>query len=769
MNFLHVFLVCVCSLFQLQAQCIYTGKVMDVVTTEPLVGVAIGDQAGPFATTDLTGHYRIERPCSDTIFTFSLVGYEPIKITVSESPALISMTSSNTVLNQLVISASRYEQDRSSAPIAISSISAEMLDETKPQRLDEVLNKVAGVYMVDLGSEQHTIAIRQPINYKGLFLYLEDGVAIRPTGVFNHNALLEMNMAALSRIEVIRGPASSLYGSEAIGGAINFISLRPSALPSGRVSIQGNSIGYSRADINASSTFGKLGLGVYGYYARRHNGIREHTDFNKMALTLKSNYVINDRNTLGFGLTYIDYYADMTGSLDSAFFFGRNYSSQQTFTNREVDALRLRLDYHHYWDDDGRTSVTAFARDNSIRQNPAYRVQDDFSPWSNPTGNKNRAHGEINEDRVRSIGLVAQHNQTIGILGGSQLSVGLNLDVSPDHFWAGYISIDKSDDGIYTGFSPTDSVLTDYEALLFNAGTYANLDINLTEWLQLTAALRYDRLYFDFRNNLDEHAFSGAPDEVDNFSALTPKIGLTWNLGRGKGLFTNYSEGFLPPQISELYRGVRIPVLQPSVYRNYEIGGYFQWQDRIGLDFSIYQMNGTNEIITVMLDDGSQENRNAGKTTHRGIEYGLKWQISDELHFRFSGTNTTHLFDEYEESGNDYAGNEMGQAPSWIANADITYKPDWLENFRWSLEWQHVDKYFMDHANTGEYPGYNLMNIRLSYEFWDVECWVHVINVANSLYATVVRRSEWGDSYHAGEPRTINVGVAYQFKSQRNQ
>src|SRR5690606_4750013 len=199
------------------------------------------------------------------------------------------------------------------------------------------------------------------------------------------NALLEMNMAALSRIEVIRGPASSMYGSEAIGGAINLISLRPAAVPSGRISIQGNTIGYRRADMQASSTFGKLGLGVYGYYAQRQNGIREHSDFDKLALTFKSNYTLNDRNSLGFDLTWIDYFADMTGSLDSTFFFGKDYSSQHTFTNREVNALRFRLNYQHYWENDGRTSVTVFARDNSTRQNPAYRVQDDYSPWSNPS------------------------------------------------------------------------------------------------------------------------------------------------------------------------------------------------------------------------------------------------------------------------------------------------------------------------------------------------------------------------------------------------
>ena len=74
--------------------------------------------------------------------------------------------------------------------------------------------------MVNLGNEQHQMSIRQPMTTKSLFLYLEDGIPIRTSGLYNHNALLEMNMAATKSIEVIKGPSSSLYGSEAIGGVV---------------------------------------------------------------------------------------------------------------------------------------------------------------------------------------------------------------------------------------------------------------------------------------------------------------------------------------------------------------------------------------------------------------------------------------------------------------------------------------------------------------------------------------------------------------------
>jgi outer membrane receptor protein involved in Fe transport len=201
---------------------------------------------------------------------------------------LIYMEPLSTRLNEVIVSAGRDKQFRTEAPIAISSISTQQLKETKATSLEQVLNKVSGVYMVDLGNEQHTMAIRQPIGYRSLFLYLEDGIPIRTTGDFNHNALIEINMAALKTIEVIRGPASSLYGSEAVGGAVNFITLSPTLLPTAKVQAEMSNWGYKRTDFSVSGTKGKLGVILGGYYANQHNGYIEHSDFHKLALTLKT-------------------------------------------------------------------------------------------------------------------------------------------------------------------------------------------------------------------------------------------------------------------------------------------------------------------------------------------------------------------------------------------------------------------------------------------------------------------------------------------------
>ncbi len=85
------------------------------------------------------------------------------------------------------------------------------MEDTKATRIDQLVNKISGVNMVNLGNEQHQMSIRQPMTTKSLFLYLEDGIPIRTTGVYNHNALLEMNMPAAAQIEIIKAPPLPLW------------------------------------------------------------------------------------------------------------------------------------------------------------------------------------------------------------------------------------------------------------------------------------------------------------------------------------------------------------------------------------------------------------------------------------------------------------------------------------------------------------------------------------------------------------------------------
>ena len=173
----------------------------------------------------------------------------------------IRIEQSQNELNQVVVSAQRENQSRTSAPIAISLLPPKVIDETKATELSTLLNKVSGVLVANFGNENQSVSMRQPLSFiRTQIVTLEDEIPINPTTIASSSNLKEINMTSIKSIEVLKGPASSIYGSEAIGGTINFITKKPSLLPTAAISLQANDMGYKRADFEASGTSNRLGI-----------------------------------------------------------------------------------------------------------------------------------------------------------------------------------------------------------------------------------------------------------------------------------------------------------------------------------------------------------------------------------------------------------------------------------------------------------------------------------------------------------------------------
>ena len=750
------------------AQTIVKGKIIDASTKEAVVGATIqcsNPNCKCGCTTNIFGEFEMK--CSDCeSHTVSSIGYLTQQFFMSPGYSVISLNQSATQLQQVVLTANRGEgAKRSEAPIAIATISNKTIQDSKPTMADQVLNKVSGVNMVSLGNEQHQMSIRQPMTTKSLFLYLEDGIPIRTTGLFNHNALLEMNLASAKNIEVIKGPSSSLYGSEAIGGVVNFITQSPTAVPVLKLSAQGNNVGYKRADLMSSATKGKWGFVLSGYYADKRNGFLEYSDFNKGTLTARIDYRFSDNTSLSNSVSYMDYYSDMSGGIDSTMFANKSFSTLHTFTYRKVNALRYHSTLTHLWNDKSKSTVTLLYRDNSIGQNPAYRVKDDYRKQGNGwVGKKDLAHGEINENSFNSYSLIAQHRQNLN-WKKSVLIGGFNVDLSPSSYNANYIRIKK--DTIskkYVSYTNTDSVLTDYTTKLNNYAAFVNFEFNPMKKLRVVASMRYDFFHYNFNNHLNPSSFSGSADTINNFSRISPKIGFTYNFTGRTGVYANYSEGFVPPQVTELYTGVKVSSLDPSVFYNYEVGGWAELiKNKLSVDVSAYHLRGTNEIISVKQDDGSFANQNAGETMHKGIEFGINSNPVKSISFRLSGAYSKHEFVDFIEKGSNYGGNEMNNAPNWLYNAEVWYKPGFLKGLRFGAEWQHVGSYFVDPKNTAKYEGYDALNLRAGYSFKGFEIWVNVLNATDNYYSYITSKSSFGYSYQVAEPANFNVGLAYDF------
>lgn len=777
-RFLFLLICCMWS-FTMYGQNIISGTVTDAITHEPLPGVTVvpadssaaaGNRAS--VNTNREGKFTVTYSAQ---LKFSMVGYVSQIIGVTGGKLLhIVLSPSNTDLQPIVVSASREGQSRQSAPIAITKINPVQIQETKATALYQLLNKVAGVYMVNLGNEQHTMAIRQPITYNALYLYLEDGLPIRPTGIFNHNSLYEINMGSVKDIEVIKGPASSLYGSNSVGGAVNFITQNPPAGYAGNVQLQGDNYHYRRVDANGGFTSGKFGLYAGGYIAHQKDSWQDYSDFDKYSGNLKATYDFSSSTRLTAAATYNYLNTQTPGSLDSAHFYNKSYGSNQRFTYRKVYAFRASTRLDHAWSAKSNTFVTLYFRDNSTAQLPSYYIAD----VRNAAGQYLSSNGQVNDQKFQSYGLLAQHRMDFDFLH-SRLIAGVYVDDSPSSYYAQSLNIQKDVvNNYYTGFTNTGVYIDDYRIKLFNTAAYAQYELHPIEALRLVAGLRYDRVHYDFNNGLPPTNTKYKQQENNDFNIVAPKLGLTYNFSNHTGLYANYSVGFQPPETGDLYSSRQTTPLKQAHFDNYEVGGWFTaFNKKLYTEVSLYDLEGHNEIISQLLPDNTTQNQNAGATRHRGVEYSVTYAPVQQLAFRFSGTNAVHTYKDYSEvltnsSGQSYTtsynGNRMSNAPAWIANSEIIYKPSFVPGFRIAPEWQHINHYYTNAANTKSYSGYNVYNLRLGYDFKPTMLkgagiWFNVINVTNKLYATTVTSSTYGDTYYAAPPRTYTLGISYSF------
>ncbi|WP_238388021.1 TonB-dependent receptor [Hymenobacter sediminis] len=774
------------------AQRALTGRVFDAATKEPLIGATIRTPDGQVGTaTNANGQFSLTTSATELVV--SAVGYEPFTVTVPAEglPLRVALNPAVQDLQTVVVTASREAQLRTDAPVAIAKLSPTLVQDTKPTLLAELINKVPGVVMLNYGNEQHAMGIRQPFGTNAYFLYLEDGIPLRPMGVFNHNALLESNPLAINSIEVVKGPASSLYGPEAVGGALNLLTKRPTAVPTASMGVQADNYGYRRVQFGGGGMLTpQLGGFVSGYVARQRNSWLASSDYDKISLNARLEYALGTRTHLTAAASYNDYDSQTSGSVDSVAYYRREYSSPTDFTYRKTYALRARLTAEQQWNAQNQTTLTGFFRDNSIGQNPSYGIR-----WR---AGATTATGEVNENRFKSYGLIAQHSVRWNWLN-SRLIGGASLDYSPTQYDAHQIDLaaqlraDKKSVEKYTiTANRPDLPIANYDTDLLNSAVYAQLDVHPLPKLQLTLGGRFDRLSFDYDNYLDKS--SG----TKTFQQATPKIGLTYDLGHGRGLYANYSQGFSPPGLTAIFRkrpgtGVTTPTgevipaefyynLQPARFYNREIGGWASLLDnKVYVDVALYQLDGRNELLSIRQPDNSTDYQSAGKTLHRGIEYSLTWKPTAELFFRFGGTNAVHRFEEFAlstkatDAVKDVNGKQMPQAPRWVANTELTYKPQWLRGLRASLEYQRISSWYQDQVNRVRYDdrtlfgarGVSVLNARAGYSWREtLEVFVNVINLTDELYANAATRGNAPTdrtTFTPAAPHTVSVGVQYNF------
>ena len=201
-------------------------------------------------------------------------------------------TTAATELDEVILTATRTERQLSSLPLPVTLVPAKIIEQSGSVRLDEILNEQTGIITVSDESGFTGVQI-QGVSSEYI-LILIDGVPLvgRQAGNFD---LSRLTVGNIKQVEVVKGPSSSLYGSEALGGVINIITEKPKTEDiSGNASYRIGS--YTQQDINLDLKQ-RVGKFRYGFFANRFSseGYDLNPETEGQTVNPFRNYTLNGR------------------------------------------------------------------------------------------------------------------------------------------------------------------------------------------------------------------------------------------------------------------------------------------------------------------------------------------------------------------------------------------------------------------------------------------------------------------------------------------
>lgn len=679
-------------------------------------------------------------------------------------------TTRDNVLHTVIVTASREAQRLSETPASIGVVDENAVRSVGATHPQQILSQVPGVAVSVTNGEGHTTAIRQPFTTSPLYLFLEDGLPIRATGFFNHNALYELDLPMAGGIEVTRGPGSALYGSDAIGGIVNMLTRAPAASAGFGVSLDAGSYGWRRLMIEGDSGEGAWGSLRAGANLTHSDGWRDRTAYDRQSIDVRWDVTTDSgvriKTVLAAG--HIDQQTGANSPLIHDAY--RNDPTRNNFpiAYRKVEAMRLSTAIEKEFGD-GLLSVTPYLRHNRMELLASFSLSSDPNVYVSAN---------------RSFGALLKWRHDFPDFMRARVIGGVDIDVSPGEREEDRLDVTVSGTGASRVFSDysVGARVYDYQVTFRAYSPYLQVELSPLERLRVTAGIRYDALSYDFDNELDGAVVQGtatrfygqAPDTETDYDQVSPKLGVTYELNDNMNLYASYNTGFRAPSESQLFRpsvaanateaaarALLALRLKPITATQIELGwrGTFS---RWSLELAAFELVKRDDLVSQRdTTTNIATNVNAGKTSHRGVEAGLGIELLPGVRLDSALSYTRHEYVDWVTANADFSGNTMEMAPRVLGNTRVSWNP--TERVNAQFEWIHIDEYWLEASNSSSFPrygGHDLFNVRANWQATPtLSVFARIYNLADTRYADSAQISSNTPVYSPGLPRTYFAGV----------
>lgn len=650
--------------------------------------------------------------------------------------------------NRVLATITTYGDRNPEGAGAVSILDADAIAAIAADHPAEVLNTLPGVNIHTNSGQEHLIAIRSPVLTggagQGSFLILENGVPTRSPAFGNVNSLLEPHHETAEAIEVVRGPGSAKYGSNAVHGMINVILTDPSGEPLRQANASYGSLGRYKGDLIYDQGY----LGRASLSVQKDTGWRDNTGLFQLKGSGLAETVYAGWNVTAWASA--SYLEQETAD----FIQGPDAYEDRDIARGNDDPLA----YRDAWSARGALKLEREVANGTLTLTPFARTQQmDFRQHFLPNrGFEKNGH--------TGLGVMSRYEREVS--DTLTWRIGADVDLA-----TGYL---RETQPTPFGFFPGDSrfpvgIHYDYTVDTLVGALWGEADWAISDKLTVLAGLRGEAHAYDYTTDAPvgiNGRFNVPADRTDNFDFVTPKLGVVYEASDAISLYANYARGSRAPQASDLYRlqsQQGVAEAEVETLDSFEIGarGSLANGDLV-FDIAAYTADKDNFFFR----DSDGLNVTDGSTRHQGIELAALWQISDQFVFNgnVSWSDQIYTFDRVVGNGSEVIldGNEIDTAPEWLANTSFTWLPN--DEFSFEISTSYVGEYFTNPANTQDYPGHLIGNLRANYAVSEaLETFLIVRNITDEKYADRADFAFGNERYFPGEPLNLTVGIRKTF------
>jgi iron complex outermembrane receptor protein len=667
---------------------------------------------------------------------------------------------------EMIVRATRTPKPAMEIPAAVTVVELEQIQRARRQlSLGESLLSVPGVFTQNENNFAQDLRIairgfgaRANFGIRGIKLIVDGIPATMPDG---QGQVDPLQLATAGRIEVMRGPSASLYGSAA-GGVVRIESQAPPAEPfvDGRVAF--GSYGYRDYQARSAGTVGDVGY-LIGVSRQKLEGYRDHARMENVLFNSKTTWSIDDASDLMAVLSFahLPVAEDPGGLNETEVAEDRRQAAPNNLAydaGESVDQLTSGLRYRRSFSEHFEIEAAGYAGFRDFQNRLPFDSGDpiDVGGESVPTNG-----GAVAFDRVFG-GASLQQLFSTDVFGlGNRLMAGIDVELQRDD------RVRRVNDF----GTPTELTLDQAEAVT-SVRVFVQDELDLLENLELTAAVGWDGLQY----SVEDHFFDdGVDDSAERFfDEWSPMVGLRYSPTPAANLYARFSTSFEPPTTTELANadgsGGFNPDLEPQRALGYELGVKGMICERLRYELAGYFIRIENEFVRFEVAElpGRAFFRNANRSHRGGIELGYDWQIVGGLSHWLAYAYTVARFDEYDTNAGSFAGNLVPGVPDHHLSTGLRYDHD--SGLYSEFDVSYVGAFFADDANTVESEPYVVGALRFGLDWrfgaWTVSPFVALDNLFDTLYIDNLRLNAGFGRYYEPAPEFTasgGIGLRYHF------